>query len=389
MATGGAPRTAGRGTEVLVEVLRLAIVGVTTALGWTIGPAFADLFNAADAEEARFTTSLLGALLGYVLGGLVGRGIVRGVDAAERRLAEVEASVLIAGTFGGVIGATLSFALFWPVVLLPRRSVTIPIALLISIAMVIAGVRLGSTRGGDLARYVGVRGRLNVRTPSRGEGIKVVDTSSLIDSRMLEVARSGFVEGTLVVPLFVVYELQGLADAEDPSRRSRGRRGLDVLQALQDDGIVAVEIADDEVPLVQEVDAKLVELCRRRSAALLTVDANLARVAEVTGVRVLSLHRLSQALRPIVQPGDEVEVAIVKEGREDRQGVGYLEDGTMVVVERAAEDLGKAISVSITSVTQNRNGRMLFAVRSQEATPANEPDGGRGEDNVRSLRRGE
>ncbi len=355
----------GARTTLVVEALRLAIVGLATAVGYAIGPTVAELFHAEDAERTRFVTSLLGTLFGYVAGGLFGRGIVRGVDAAEKRLAQVEASVLIAGVLGGALTATLSFALLWPVLLLPKRTITIPAAVLVVLAMAYAGGRLGAARGGDLARFVGVRGRVEVRTPSRGGGSKVVDTSALVDSRMLEVARAGFVDGTLVVPTFVVYELQGLADSEDPRRRAKGRRGLDVLQALQDDGLLAVEVTDDQVPLVQEVDAKLVELARKRGASLITVDANLARVAEVTGIRVLSLHRLAQSLRPVVQPGDRVEVTIVKEGREPLQGVGYLEDGTMVVVERAGAELGAVVPADVTSVTQNRNGRMLFAARAE------------------------
>ncbi len=355
-------RQASRSTLAMVELLRLAIVGLTTAGGFALGPGISDLFDSsADVEQVRFLASLLGALTGYVLGGGIGRAIIRGVHRAEERLQRVEATVLIAAVLGGVLAASLVFAFTWPVIFLPFQRVTVPVTMTVAIVVVYAGVRFGAGRAGDLARFVGVRGRIKVATPARGGGVKVADTSALIDGRLLDVARAGFLEGTLVIPTFVLLELQGLADAEDRRRRERGRRGLDVLKTLQDDGAVPVEIADDDVPLVAEVDAKLVELCRQRGAALVTVDANLSRVAEVSGVRTLSLHRLAEALRPPVLPGDRIELGIVKVGREPEQGVGYLEDGTMVVVERAADCVGRTATVDITSVTSTRNGRMLFA----------------------------
>lgn len=352
-----------RGKVAVVELLRLAIVGATTAVGYALGPWIADVLNSSDVEQIRFIASLLGALTGYVGGGGLGRYMVRQVDRAEERLADVEASVLIAGVLGAVLTATLSFALFWPTLLLPARRVTVPIAMVLVVALTYLGGRFGAARGGEMARFVGVRGRLQVRSPSKGEAVKVVDTSALIDGRMADVARAGFLDGTMVVPRFVLLELQGLADAEEPLRRDRGRRGLDILKVLQDDRRVVIEITDDEAPLDREVDTKLVTMARDRTASLITVDANLARVAEVSGVRVLNLHRLAESLRPPVIPGQSLEVEVVKEGREPGQGVGYLEDGTMVVVEGGADHLGATIATTVTSMTQNRNGRMLFATR--------------------------
>ncbi|MFT5223296.1 MAG: hypothetical protein ACI867_001611, partial [Glaciecola sp.] len=331
------------------------------AAGYGLAPTITDLLNQPDVESVRFLASLLGALTGYVVGGAGGRAGIRGVDRAESRMHQVEAGVLVAAVIGAVLGATMAFALLWPTLLLPARRVTLPLAMVVAIGVTYLGGRVGAARAGDLARFVGVRGRLEVRSPSRGDGVKVVDTSALIDGRLVEVARAGFLEGTLVVPQFVVYEMQGLADAEDLQRRERGRRGLDVLKTLQDDRRVGIEISGDEASMVSDVDAKLVKIAVDRVGALITVDANLARVAEVSGVRVLNLHRLAMSLRPPVVPGQRIGLVIVKEGRESGQGVGYLEDGTMVVVEGGAAHCGGEVTADVTSMTQNRNGRMLFA----------------------------
>jgi len=352
----------GRGPIVFVELLRLLVVGVFVASGYAIATTLSDV-TAADAERSRFLASVIGALLGYVLGGFVGRWLVRGVDRAQRNLERVEASTLIAALVGGALTATVAFALTWPVLLLPAKAITLPIAAAVIVAAIYAGGRIGSSRAGDLRRYIGVRGRIEVQSPSRGGGVKLLDTSALVDARVLEVARAGFLEGTLVVPQFVLMELQGLADSGEPSRRQRGRRGLDALRTLQTEGVVGVEMADDEAPGVQEVDAKLLAMAKQREAALITVDSNLAQVAEISGVRVLSLHVMAEALRPPVLPGQHVELHVLREGREPGQGVGYLEDTTMVVIEDAAQQVGQDIEVEVTSVVQNRNGRLVFATR--------------------------
>lgn len=359
-------RPVSRGGEVVVEVVRLGIVVLLTAAGFALGPALDDLVGRSAPTETRLLTSVLGALVGYLLGGVAGRGVVRSVDVAQERLQRVDAGVLIAAVIGATLGALLGIAVLAPVLVLPGRSVTVPAAFVATISLAYAGGRLGAARGGDLSRYVGVRGRLQVTSPSRGGGTKLVDTSALIDSRLVDVARAGFLEGTLVVPRFVLHEMQAMADVEDRRRRSAAKRGLDALQVLQDEHLVAVEITDDDVPGVAEVDAKLAALCRARNAALLTVDGNLARVAEIGGVRVLNLHALADALRPPVVPGDRVRLQVIKPGTEPGQAVGYLSDGTMVVVERAAPRIGAEVEADVTSIMSTRQGRMLFAALAED-----------------------
>lgn len=347
-------------------MLRLGIVLLLTAAGYATGDAASAVVDDTDVAATRLVGSVLGALVGYVLGGVLGRAIVRQVDTASARLARVPASQLISATLGAVVGAIAGTALLLPVLLLPARRVTVPIALLVVIALVYAGGRLGATRGADLARFVGLRGRLEVAAPSRGGGVKLVDTSALVDGRLVEVARAGFLEGLLVVPTFVLHEVQTLADSGDEVVRRRGRRALDLVRALQDEAVVAIEITEDDDPRHDEVDAKLAALARARHAQLVTVDSGLAAVAEIAGVRVLNLHALAEAVRPPVVPGDQLSVRPVRAGREPGQGVAYLDDGTMIVVDGGADHLHTDLEIDVTSIVSGRRGRMLFGtVRDQ------------------------
>ena len=359
---------ASRSSQVVAELLRLGIVLLTVAAGYTIGGAVDGLLDLDAQENTRLVASVLGALVGYLLGGVVGRAVVRGVDTATQRFERIPAVQLVAAAIGAAIGGFLGVSLLLPVLLLPYQRFTVPVTLLVVLALAYAGARVGGSRGAELGRFVGMRGRLEVRTPARGAGVKVVDSSALIDGRIVDVARAGFLEGTLVVPMFVLEEVQGIADSGRPQRRQLGRRGLGTLRVLQDEGLVGVEVDDDEVVGVAEVDAKLTQLCRRRQAALVTGDANLAGVAEVAGIRVLNVHALADAVRSPVVPGDQLRLLLVKPGRDAGQAVGYLPDGTMVVVDGAAEAVGREMDVDVTSIVQSRQGRLLFAVAAQEAT---------------------
>ncbi len=357
-----------RGGEIVVELLRLAIVLGLTAVGFALGPWLDEALARDAAEQTRLVASVLGALIGYLVGGGLGRLAVRGVDRAEHRLERVEPSVLVAGLLGGVLAGVVGALVAAPLAFLPGRVFTLPVAVILLLAWIYVGGRLGARRGGELARFIGVRGRLEVSSPSRGGGVKLVDSSALIDGRLVDVARAGFLEGTLVVPSFVLEEVQSMADVEDPQKRRVARRGLDSLKALQEERLLPVEVPDEPVPGVRDVDAKLTELCRQRGAGLVTVDSNLGRVAEIAGVRVLDLDDLADAVRPPVLPGEQITVTVVKEGREAGQGVGYLEDGTMVVVERAADHIDREVRVDVTSIMQNPQGRMLFGNRVEETT---------------------
>ena len=218
------------------------------------------------------------------------------------------------------------------------------------------------------------------RRPVRSDPLaKVVDTSVIIDGRIGDVVDSGFVEGRLLVPQFVIRELQQVADSSDPLKRARGRKGLDVLRALQQSERVDVEITDRDFDDIADVDGKLIALAEEADAKVLTNDYNLNKVAQLRGVAVLNVNDLANAVKPVVLPGESLTVQVIKEGKERNQGVGYLDDGTMVVVDNARDLLGENLDVLVTSVIQTNAGKMIFAA----------PDEGRPEQTLRIARRAE
>jgi uncharacterized protein YacL len=200
----------------------------------------------------------------------------------------------------------------------------------------------------------GVRGR-------SGPQEVVIDTSAVIDGRIVDIGRTGFILGTLVVPRFVLDELQRIADSPDALRRNRGRRGLEMLAALQRDSVSPVEVSEASYPEIDEVDAKLVAYARDTGAAILTNDFNLNRVAELQGIRVLNINELANAVKAVVHPGEEMQVKIIQEGKEPGQGVGYLDDGTMIVVEGGSRFMDNEVGITVTRVLQTVAGRMIFA----------------------------
>jgi len=231
-----------------------------------------------------------------------------------------------------------------------------PVAAAVAIALVVLAAE----------SFLAARGRV---LPSPRAQEALVDTSALIDGRCAEVAASGFLDRELVVPEFVLDELHRLADAPDPARRTRGRRGLTVLEALRASPRARLRVVDDDVPGEREVDRKLVEVALRRRAALITTDFNLNKVAGIRGVPVLNVNELAHALRPVVLPGEILRVAVVKEGKEPGQGVAYLEDGTMVVIEQARERVGQSFDVVVTSAIQTAAGKMFFARPADAGAP--------------------
>jgi uncharacterized protein YacL len=194
----------------------------------------------------------------------------------------------------------------------------------------------------------------------RAEPAKILDTSVLIDGRISDIAESGFLEGKLIVPQFVLHELQAVADSSDTAKRNRGRRGLDLVQRLQKLPRIHLEISSENFPAVREVDLKLIELAKARGAKIVTNDFNLNKLAQVQGVEVLNTNELANALKPVVLPGETMRVFILKEGKEYNQGVAYLDDGTMVVVDNARRLISKTVDITVTSVLQTTAGKMIF-----------------------------
>lgn len=201
---------------------------------------------------------------------------------------------------------------------------------------------------------------------TRSNDLKILDTNVIIDGRILDICETGFIEGTLIVPRFVLKELQYIADSSDVLRRNRGRRGLDILHGMQKSPNIDVRVSEEDFPDIKEVDAKLIELAKSMSAKVVTNDFNLNQVAELQAVIVLNINELANAVKPVILPGEVMNVRVVKEGKEYGQGVAYLDDGTMVVVDNGRSLMGQSVDVIVTSILQTAAGRMIFTKKKEE-----------------------
>lgn len=303
---------------------------------------------------------VLGAAIGYLVGGILGRELARGYDYVEERVTSLSTSEVILGIVGLILGLVVALLASYPLRLLEPRWIGFLGSAVMSLLLGYGGFRIVLTKRGEFARSFG---RISGDPPSLTEApplLKHLDTSAVIDGRFAEIRRHLFLEGRVVTPRFVLAELHTLADSADDQKRSRGRRGLDLLETLQQDPY-RVEVFEADFPEIPDVDSKLVRLAKETGGAIVTVDHNLAKFARVQGVRVLDVNELAMALKPGLLSGDEMELSIVREGKEPGQGVGYLEDGTMVVVEEADGDVGGSIEIVVTSVFQSSAGRMIFA----------------------------
>jgi uncharacterized protein YacL len=281
------------------------------------------------------------------------------------RVEDLSTAEFVTAVIGLTLGLLMGLLLGVPLANLPPPwGDVLPLGVSLFLGLGMLGLTVAKRR--DLvvaAQATGLlrRGEDGKPASQAGEPRIVVDTSAIIDGRIAEIAESGFIYGTLVVPRFVLDELQHIADSSDTLRRNRGRRGLEILNRMQKEPGTPVEIIEDNVPNESEVDAKLIALARARSGVILTNDFNLNRVAELQGVRVMNINSLANAVKPAVLPGEELRVRVIQEGKEAGQGVGFLDDGTMIVVEGGARHIDKDLDVAVTRVLQTVAGRMIFA----------------------------
>ncbi|HSL32137.1 MAG TPA: PIN domain-containing protein [Candidatus Limnocylindrales bacterium] len=322
---GGIDITPAGGIWLIAWIAAWLVVGFAILPYLTVVPAAWLFRSVQELSTAEFVTAVVGLLLGLLMGLLLG---------------------LPLSAFEGPLGTWLPLG----------------VSLFLGLGM----VGLTVAKRDDLllaAEAIGLVRRPGPRSAPQAAGDPhiVVDTSAIIDGRIAEIVESGFIYGTLVVPKFVLEELQHIADSSDALRRNRGRRGLEILARMQKESVTPIEIVDDDVPDIAEVDAKLVALARSRSKAILTNDFNLNRVAELQGIRVLNINSLANAVKPAVLPGEELRVRVIQEGKEAGQGVGFLDDGTMIVVEGGVRYIDKDLDVAVTRVLQTVAGRMIFA----------------------------
>jgi len=358
----------------LIEILRLFTVLFFAGLGYETARFLSDRGHSdvLGPFNGVAVSIIVGSGIGFVVGGILGRSVAASADRTEAALREVSADTLLAGAIGLVCGVLLGGGIAWPLFFIPDPLIAIPLFGAVVAVLGYLGFRIGaSKRDGVLAIFSGRTG-VSPRDVPPSALPRVIDTSVAIDGRIVDVVRAGFLHGRMVVAAPVLGELQALADSADPLRRQRGRRGLEALQVLQREPTIDTEVAEDEHPEIPEVDAKLVRLCLDEGHALLTLDTNLAKAASLAGVRVLNLHALSLALRPPVVTGEDITVQLIKAGREPGQAVGYLDDGTMVVVEGARRMVGRDVEVRITSVVTTANGRLVFAQPVESLTSSGE-----------------
>lgn len=292
----------------------------------------------------------------WILGGGLAGVAVLALEQAARRVPLSRLFVGALGALGGVLLAQLvAAALIVFVEPIGSPAGRGFLSLLLAYLGVVFALRREEELGGVTRRmFPGAGG-------APEEGYKVLDTSVIIDGRIADVCQAGFLEGTILVPQYVLRELQQIADSSDPLKRNRGRRGLDVLQRLQRMPSIRTELSDLDFPDIREVDRRLIETARTVGGAVVTNDYNLNKVAELHGVRVLNVNELTNALRPVFLPGEVLQVHVLREGKEAAQGVAYLEDGTMVVVDQGRRCIGQTVSVTVTTVLQTAAGRMVFA----------------------------
>lgn len=339
-----------------VFILVGAISGnqIVDELGWPV-----HLFSK---NLAIIIYMILGAGVGYVLGGVFGRRLSRVLTGIEDSLQNIPMTDLILGIAGLVTGLVIAFLITLPFGLVQQLPLRFSLTAFTYAVFAWLGMRLGIGRRGE-ARQI-----LNLNAVSSSFGLKetafpdkLLDTNIIIDGRILDLLHTGFLEGAIVVPRFVLHELQAVADSEDALKRGRGRRGLDILNTLQTDLNVRLHISEIDYPDVRGVDAKLVRLARETGATVVTNDFNLAKVAQLEGVKILNLNDLANAVKTVLLPGEELKIKIVREGKEPGQGVGYLEDGAMVIVEEGQDHLGRTVELKVTSVLQTPAGRLIFA----------------------------
>lgn len=312
----------------------------------------------------RIGSALIFAILGFIITPWI---TVKPIKSLRKNLSNLSAQTLIFGIIGLVVGLVLTLLLAYPMSLLgPPFGNILPV--ISAVVLGYLGLITFVARQKELRTLfrIGSRSRASdggsIDSTSTVDSCRIlVDTSTIIDGRIYDIARTGFLPGQLLVPRFVLNELQYVSDSADNLRRQRGRRGMEVLSELQKDPNIPITITDIDVEGVREVDDRLVVLARQLNCPILTNDYNLNRIAELQGVSVLNINELANAVKAILLPGESVEMAIIQDGKEYGQGVGYMEDGTMVVVEDGHDFIGKTIRVTVTKVLQTAAGRMIFA----------------------------
>lgn len=344
--------------------LFFALLGIV--LGYKLGPILFELihFNFIQLNYGPFTSPIFGAALGGAILILASSWIVNYsvslIKWFEEKLLKAPLMDVLAGVVGTVAGLIVAYLLSPAITNIPVVGQVVQI--FSTILLGIMGFRIGYSKREELISvFPGKLGRDKQKHTHKPGDAKILDTSVIIDGRIADIVKTGFLDGSLVIPTFVLEELQHIADSSDVLKRNRGRRGLDILNRIQKELNIKVNIMEIDFEEIQEVDSKLVKLAKKLTGKVVTNDFNLNKVCELQGVDVLNINDLANAVKPVVLPGEEILVQLIKDGKEYGQGIGYLDDGTMIVVEGGKEFIGTRQEVLVTSVLQTSAGRMIFA----------------------------
>jgi uncharacterized protein YacL len=347
--------------------MRLDVEFLVRIFGAIVGSVLLGIFGNSLAKTLGYSPDvfivifgLLGAISGFILTPYF---TIRPMRSIRNSLAVMSPERLLALIIGILLGLVAAALFSLPLSLLPSPFREI-LPLIAALALVYVSVVLLMTRHKDLQGIIGnfrPAGSAPSGTTKKEEDVILLDTSVIIDGRITDISKTGFIRSTLLVPNFILLELQHVADSAEALRRNRGRRGLDVLSILQNETFIPIRITDMDITEVREADSKLVALARHLHCPIMTNDYNLNRVAELQGITVLNINDLANAVKALYLPGEELEVKIIQEGKEYGQGVGYLEDGTMVVIEDGRAHINQLQNVTVTKVLQTTAGRMIFA----------------------------
>ncbi len=347
----------------IIGAVVLGIIGAFTSLPvYNFVQQFVDVLTLSQGVVTGLTAVIFAAF-GFLITPYI---TIKPFQALIKLFTKSSAQSLLSGLIGMTIGLVIAAIMAYPLSLLPR-----PLGQILPLVGLLLFGYLGTilfvTRREDFSNLLKNMGnKMPARAKGESERRVLVDTSAIIDGRISDIAKTGFLGATLVVPRFVLNELQFVSDSADSLRRQRGRRGLDVLGELQESKDINVVISDIDVEGVREVDDRLVLLGRQMNCPILTNDFNLNRVAELQGVKVLNINDLANAVKVIILPGETLQIAVIQEGKEHNQGVGYLDDGTMVVIENGQRYIDKQIEVTVTKILQTSAGRMIFAKPTHE-----------------------
>lgn len=313
---------------------------------------------------ATSITAIITAILFYFMSPRLIIGIMSIAKAIEMELEKIPASKVMVGSIGLIIGLMIAYLITPIMKIIPIPAISFGLTVVVYVLLGYVGISFSTRKIGEMSRLPELLKRpagKGSTKQSSGAKPKILDTSVIIDGRIADILKTGFIEGAVVIPEFVLEELRHIADSSDSLKRVRGRRGLDILKMIQEETKIEVRISDVNFDDTEEVDIKLLKLAKKIDGVVVTNDFNLNKVAAVQSVPVLNINELANAVKPVVLPGEEMFVLIVKEGKEANQGVAYLDDGTMIVIEGGRKRINESLDVTVTSVLQTSAGRMIFA----------------------------